>query len=351
MTTIGQLLMIGVEGAKITSELKSFLKETNVGGVILFARNYRSPKQLADFIKSMQDASETPLIVAVDQEGGRVARLTEPFTKIPPMSFLGRLGEKGATFAYDIGSILGKELSAVGIHINFAPVLDVATNPFNPVIGDRAMAGSAEEVSVLGAAFIRGMQAEGVAACAKHFPGHGDTNTDSHKGLPILPHTRRRFDVCEFKPFRAAIDAGVATMMTAHILAPNLDRSAPASASRAITTGILRHEMGFKGLVFTDCLTMKGITDQYSVDEAAWRVVAAGADMALVCHNRNTQQAALEGLRRAVGDGLIGMPFLSEALARISVFKERFIGGAAVRPPFSVIGCRAHQKIASKITS
>jgi len=342
-------MMVGVEGTKVTPELRLFFKETGVGGVILFKRNYRNLKQLVDFIKGMQDASEKQLMIAVDQEGGRVARFGEPFTKLPPMAALGRAGERRFELAEEVGALLGKELAAVGVHIDFAPVLDVATNPFNPVIGDRAMAHEAAEVAALGSAFIRGMQGQGVASCAKHFPGHGDTDVDSHLGLPMLNHTRRRFDACEFVPFRAAIDAGVATMMTAHLLVPNLDHEAPASVSRKITTGILRREFGFNGLVFTDDLIMKGIAGCCSLGEAAWRSIAAGADVVLVCHDRDKQREALEGLRRAVGDGLIGMPFISDALGRVSAFKERFVLRASGSPPIAVIGCRAHQKIALKL--
>ncbi len=349
MTTVGQLMMVGVEGTKVTSEHKLFFKETGIGGIILFGRNYRTPQQLRDFIKGMQDASETPLIVAVDQEGGRVARLTEPFTKLPPMAALGRAGERGIELAREIGALLGRELAAAGINLDFAPVLDVATNPFNPVIGDRAMAGNAAEVAAFGSEFINGMQSEGVAACGKHFPGHGDTDVDSHLGLPLLPHTRRRFEECEFIPFRAAAQAGVATMMTAHMLVPNLDADAPASISRRITTGMLRRELGFNGLVFTDDLIMQGIANCCTMQEAAWRSVDAGADVVLVCHNREKQREALEGLRRAVGEGRIGMSFMSDALARIAAFKERFVMHEGEPPPLGVIGCKAHQKLAEEL--
>jgi beta-N-acetylhexosaminidase len=350
MTTIGQLLMTGVEGTEVTRETELFLRETGAGGVILFAGNYEDPKQLAAFVRDLRQAAEQDLIVSVDQEGGRVARLGRPFTEIPPMGALRGRGD-GEELAERLGALLGTELSAVGINLDFSPVLDVSSNPFNSVIGDRAMSSDPEEVASFGCALIRGLQAQGVAACGKHFPGHGDTDVDSHLGLPVLPHTRSRFDSLELIPFRAAIEAGVASMMTSHLMIPNLDREAPVTVSRPITTGILRRELGFEGLIFTDDLTMKGITCRYTPGEAAWRAVAAGADVALVCHDPEAQRAALEGLRRAVGEGWIAMPQLSAAMVRIAAFKERFAAAGDKAPSIGEIGCREHTKLARMLAS
>lgn len=337
--------MVGVEGTKVTRETELFLKETGVGGVILFARNYKSPRQLARFIRELSDAAESPLIVGVDQEGGRIARFGSPFTEIPPMAGLAGKDD-GEDLAGRTGALLGREMAAVGVNLDFAPVLDVSTNPFNPVIGDRAISGDAEEVGRLGAAFIRGMQGESVAACGKHFPGHGDTDVDSHLGLPVLNHTRNRFEALEFIPFKAAIEAGVASMMTSHLSIPNLDDEVPVTVSRAITTGILRREMGFDGLIFTDDLTMKGITCIYPPYEAAWRAIAAGVDIAVVCHEVEYQRAALEGIRKAVEEGWIPMASLTASLTRIAAFKGRFVTKDGDPPPMKTIGCREHRKIA-----
>jgi beta-N-acetylhexosaminidase len=351
MATIGQLLMFGVTGTKVTPELKHFLRETGVGGVILFARNYRSPQQVADFIHDLQQAAGEPLIIGVDQEGGRVARFAEPFTKLPPMAALGSAGAEGAALARSVGGLLGRELAAVGVTIDFAPVLDVNTHPANPVIGDRAMAGDAAAVAALGAAFIEGLQGEGVAACGKHFPGHGDTDVDSHVGLPVLPHTRRRFELCELVPFRAAIAADVAAMMTAHLLIPCYDRELPASVSRAITTGLLRHELCFDRLVFTDDVLMQGIADRFPPTEWGWRGIAAGADIVPVCHDRDKQLAALEGLKRAAGEGMLDVHLAGAALARIAAFKKRFCAPGRARPSLGVIGCGDHRAVAQRLWS
>lgn len=346
---LGQLLLVGFEGTKATPELKASLKEMGAGGIILFKRNVENPRQLRRLVADLQDASEGPLIVAIDQEGGRVARLGEPFTRLPPMVRLGLAAASDGDLAFQVGRVLGRELAAVGVNTDFAPVLDVATNPANPVIGDRALSPDAAAVARLGCEIIRGLQGEGVAACGKHFPGHGDTNVDSHQGLPVLHHTRARFDTCELVPFRAAIAAGVASIMTAHLMVPNLDRDAPATVSRAITTGILRQEMNFDGLVFTDCLTMEGIAAMHPTGESAWRAIAAGADVAVVCHDRGKQSAALEGLRRAAGEGLLDGTRVREAQARVTRFKEAYCAPRKDRPPLSVIGCREHQAVVAKI--
>ena len=356
MKGLGQLMLFGIEGTKVTKELELFLEETGAGGVILFKRNIESPKQVRRFVRDLQQAAiaatGAPLIVSVDQEGGRVARFAEPFAKLPPMAAIGKAAGDDGRLAYDIGQLLGRELAAVGVNCDHAPVLDVATNPANPVIGDRAFAPDPQAVAKLGCELIRGLQEAGVAACGKHFPGHGDTDVDSHKGLPVLPHTRARFDACELVPFRAAIAAGVASIMTGHLLIPNLDRDAPATISRPITTGILRDELRYDGLVFTDCLTMEGIAQRHATGEAAWRAVAAGADVAVVCHGLERQRAALDGLRRAASEGRLDARRIEAAQGRVAAFKARFCDPDRPdwkQPPLRVIGCRSHRRLIASL--
>ena len=360
MDRLGQLLLLGVEGTKVGGEHELFFKETGAGGVILFKRNFESLRQLRRFVDDLQkaaaDAGCGPLIVSVDQEGGRVARFRDPFTVVPAMGALGSAADAEEGLAFEVGRLFARELAAVGVNCDHAPVLDVATNPANPVIGDRSFSHDPGVVSRLACEFIRGMQGEGVAACGKHFPGHGDTDVDSHLGLPLLHHTRGRFDACELVPFRAAIGAGVASIMTAHLLIPNLDGENPATVSRAITTEILRRELRFDGLVFTDCLTMEGIAAKHPAGEAAWRAVSAGADVAVICHGREKQAAALEGLRRAAGEGALDEARLEESYGRIRRFKERFCNPDSrpeipgwKRPSLRVIGSREHQKLVSRI--
>jgi len=205
-------------------------------------------------------------------------------------------------------------------------------------------------VARLGSAFILGMQGEGVAACGKHFPGHGDTDVDSHLGLPMLHHTRRRFDLCELLPFRAAIDAGVASMMTAHLMIPNIDAVSPASISRTITRDILREELRFDGVIFTDDLKMEGSASIYPPHEATWRAIAAGADVAMICRGLDEGRMAVERLSRAVDEGSIGEEEVSQSLKRVADFKARFCQPSAKRPPMKVIGCREHRKLVAEIS-
>src|SRR5581483_8552784 len=227
---------------------RSLAREFGLGGVILFARNIAEPEQVAELA---DDASrllaDPPLWVSVDQEGGRVARLKAPFTEWPPMATLGRSGDPALTERF--ARALASELRAVGITLDFAPVLDIHTNPRNPVIGDRALAETAAEVARLGSVIVRALQAEGVAACGKHFPGHGDTSADSHHELPLVEHPPERLREVEFAPFRAAIEAGVATIMTAHVFVPSLDETLPATLSPRVVTDILRNELRFGGVI------------------------------------------------------------------------------------------------------
>ncbi len=233
-------------------------REFDLGGIILFARNVEAPDQVAEVSRQAQTlAGELPLWVSVDQEGGRVARLKSGFTLWPPMLTLGRSGDE--QLAVRFAAALASELKAVGISLDYTPVLDILTNPKNPVIGDRALAERAEDVARLGRAIITTLQSAGIAACGKHFPGHGDTSTDSHHELPVIEHPPDRIDAVELVPFRAAIQAHVAAIMTAHILIPALDDERPATLSPRIVDGILKRQLGYTGPVFSDDLEMKAI--------------------------------------------------------------------------------------------
>ncbi len=243
---IGQLAIAGFGGYEIPSEMRSIAREFDLGGIILFARNVEAPDQVAEVSRQSQTLTqELPLWVSVDQEGGRVARLKSPFTVWPPMQTLGRSGDE--QLAARFARALASELKAVGISLDYTPVLDILTNPKNPVIGDRALAERAEDVARLGRTIITTLQSAGIAACGKHFPGHGDTSTDSHHELPLVEHPPDRLNAVEFVPFRAAIQADVAAIMTAHILIPALDEERPATLSPRIVDGILKRELGYRG--------------------------------------------------------------------------------------------------------
>src|SRR6188474_2972020 len=247
---IGQYLIGSMPGTTIPAELRSLAREFDLGGVILFSRNIEAPEQVAELSADSEALGRTaPAWVSVDQEGGRVARLKEPFTKWPPMATLGRAGKASEALAERFAKALAEELLAVGITLDYAPVLDIHTNPKNAVIGDRALAGRAEDVAKLGRVIIRALQGAGLAACGKHFPGHGDTSTDSHVELPLVEHPPDRLRAVEFLPFKAAIEAGVASIMTAHVLVPSLDERRPATLSRRVVHDLLRQELGFEGVI------------------------------------------------------------------------------------------------------
>ena len=298
---------------------------------------------------------ELPVWVSVDQEGGRVARLAFPFTEWPPMATLGRSGD--VRLAERFARALASELKAVGITLDYAPVLDVHTNAKNPVIGDRALSEKAEDVARLGGAIIRVLQAEGVAACGKHFPGHGDTSRDSHLELPLVEHPIERLRGVEFVPFRAAVEAAVATIMTAHVFVPALDEDRPATLSAGIVTGLLRDELKFEGVILSDDLEMKAIADTYPVPSAAVLAVEAGCDGVLICSgDHDLQASALEAVVHAVEDDRLRLARVEDALTRQQRAKERFLAVPVVsrRPQprqfRDVLGRDEHRAIADEMS-
>ena len=351
---IGQLAIAGFAGESIPADLKAIAREFDLGGIILFARNVSAPEQVAEISREARTmAQELPLWVSVDQEGGRVARLKAPFTIWPPMLTLGRSGDE--RLAARFATALAAELKAVGITLDYTPVLDILTNPKNPVIGDRALAERAEDVARLGRTIVRVLQREGIAACGKHFPGHGDTAVDSHHELPLVEHPPDRIEAVELVPFRAAIDEGVAAIMTAHILMPAFDEERPATLAPAIVDGLLKKKLGFGGLVLSDDLEMRAISGRYGIPEATVAAIAAGCDAVLMCGaTQESQAAALEALIKAVEGGTLPVKRVEDAIARHRRIKERFL--APARPaPLSGSALRAalgrdeHQAVAAEM--
>jgi beta-N-acetylhexosaminidase len=350
---IGQLLIGSFPATTIPPELRALAHEFQLGGVILFSRNIEAPEQVAELSQDTQRlAAELPLWVSVDQEGGRVARLRAPFTEWPPMATLGRSGD--ATLATRFAAALAAELKAVGVTLDYAPVLDIHTNPKNPVIGDRALAENADMVATLGAAIVRGLQGNGVAACGKHFPGHGDTAVDSHLDLPVVEHPPDRLRRVEFVPFRAAIAADVAFIMTAHVLVPSLDEQRPATLSPRIVHALLREEVQYPGVILSDDLEMKAIAKTYPIPDAAVQAIAAGCDAVLICSGKvEVQAATLEALVYAVESGVIPYKRLEDALMRLRRAKERFLASPVTRggstPLRHVLGRDEHRRIADEM--
>jgi beta-N-acetylhexosaminidase len=288
----GQLVVGGFDGETLPDDMARAVRAGHRGGVILFKRNLPSIAAAHELCLALVDVSpdELPLFIGVDEEGGRVRRLPPPFLELPPMR---RLGEHGdPDLVRQAAKMLGAELAAIGFSIDFAPVLDVDSNPKNPVIGDRAFSSDPEVVARLGRKFALGLDDAGVMACGKHFPGHGDTNKDSHVDLPFVSHGKERLYAVELVPFRAASHAKLAALMTAHVVYEELDPGVPATLSRKIMTQLLRTELGFGGVLFSDDLEMRAIADHVGIEQAAVAAIAAGCDALLVCKDFAAQEAA-----------------------------------------------------------
>ena len=321
----GQLLFAGFEGAQVPEDLTRLVRQGRVGGVVLFARNLRDPGQGRDLVARLHGLApgDAPLCVAIDQEGGRVQRLRAPWTEWPPMRRLGERDDLAETAR--VARALARELADLGIDLDFAPVVDVDTNPANPVIGDRSFGREPERVARHARAFIEAMQAAGVAACAKHFPGHGDTNEDSHTALPRVDHPLGRLREVELVPFRAAALAGVASMMTAHVLLPCFDPRVPATLCGAAIE-LLRGEIGYDGVVFGDDFEMAAVAQHFPPREATRRALEAGVDALLVCSRADVRDEVLAELE-ALPTGL-----LEPGLRRVTALKRRFAGGRLAGP-------------------
>lgn len=327
---VGQMVMMGVPGTEAAAAAATLIEEYNVGGIMLFAENVVTPAQVRRLADDLQQLARTsgagwPLFISIDQEGGRVVRITDGVTPLPSAMALGAAGSE--ELAEQVGRIVGEELAALGINMNAAPVLDVNNNPHNPVIGTRSFGEDPRVVATLGTAFMRGMQAAGVLAIGKHFPGHGDTDVDSHLALPTIAHARERLDEVELVPFRAAIEAGVDAIMSAHITFPAVDPTPglPSTLSPRVLTDLLRNELGFRGIIITDALEMSGITSQFSIPEAAVKAVQAGADIVLVAQSKYNEDGkrAVEQLVRAVRDGHVPEERIDESVRRIAAAKQR----------------------------
>ena len=280
---VGQVFMLGFEGTSLTEANRALIHDLHLGGVTLFARNIEDGQQLARLNADLQSVADpVPLFISADQEGGLVVRVTRGATIFSGNMAVGATGDPG--LARKVAQAQATELLAMGVNMNLAPVVDVNTNPLNPVIGVRAFGSEPGLVSQMGSAAVEGLQLGGVSAVAKHFPGHGDTAVDSHLDLPVVPHPLERLEALELQPFRAAIQAGVDGVMTAHVYAPVLEPAAarPATLSHAILTGLLRERLGYTGLILTDALDMGAIKRDRGAAEAAVEAFEAGADLLLV---------------------------------------------------------------------
>ena len=335
--------MVGFPGVSLDSELSALIDE-GIFGAILFKRNVGTPAKTAELIRALKLHAGRPFVLSVDQEGGRVARLRGgPFTALPPMRDIGR--SRDLSLAARVGQLLAFEVRALGFDWDFAPVLDVDTNPKNPVIADRALHHEPAEVARLGVALAQGLESGGVASCGKHFPGHGDTAQDSHLALPRLPHDLKRLREVELVPFAAFARARLSSLMTAHVIFDALDPGKPATMSAAVLEGLLRKELGFEGVVVSDDLEMKAIAEHDPVEQAVIDGVNAGVDLFLVCHKPEVQRAAIAALVKAVEDGRVAMSRVEQALGRLEALARKFARGP--EDLLSTLGSDEHRRLAA----
>jgi beta-N-acetylhexosaminidase len=322
----------------------------HLGGVILFPANVKSVGQVVALTNGLQKSAEVPLLIGTDQENGLVSRMSAVMTRFPGAAEIGATGKP--SLARDVAEATGAELRALGVNLDFAPVADVNIDPRNPVIGRRAYGNKPGEVAKMVGAAVKGFDAAGVAATAKHFPGHGDTRVDSHTGLPVIKHTRAQWERLDAPPFKAAIAAGVDAIMTAHIVFPKLDPSGdPATLSKPILTGLLRRELGFKGVISTDALNMAGARVKYDDGEVAVRAVLAGADLLLMPNNLPKQYQAV---LKAVASGRISKARLDESVTRLLTLKHK--RGLLGRTPVvsadkaeKVVRSAEHRRLAARV--
>lgn len=351
----GQHFFIGIAGHALTPDEKKFIVENNIGGVCLFGRNVADPKQvhsLCSEIQSLrhQQPDKAPLFISIDMEGGRVHRLKAPFTVWPPLRRLGELDTP--TVSFHFANRMGQELKAVGINLDFAPCVDIFTNPQNTVIGDRSIGSDAELVAKHASALVRGYIKAEIISCVKHFPGHGNTIVDSHEDLPVEELDISTLESRELIPFRKTFKARVDMVMTSHIKFPNIDPDWPATLSEKFITQILRNELRYRGLVVTDDLGMKAMTKHYGIEEVPVRALNAGVDLLLYCNDPEVPPQALEAVVGAMAQGSLSEEKMKDSHRRILEFKKNKIphpDPVSLTEALAIVGNAENLKIAAAI--
>lgn len=354
---IGQQFIIGLSGTELTKEEAQFITDNNIGGVILFARNFSNVEQLHKLVTDIQRLryqlpNQTPLFISVDMEGGRVQRFKDPFTIWPPVAHLGEIDS--STMCFQFSQAMGEELKSVGINLNFAPCVDILVNPENEVIGDRAFSSDAQQVAKLSSALVRGYIKADVVPCAKHFPGHGYTKIDSHHDLPVDERTLKDLETQgDLEPFKKVIKSRVDMIMTAHIQYPNIDKNFPVTLSSLFLQNVLRGALRFKGIIITDDLDMKALTKNYVIEEIPIMALNAGANMLLYCNEPASPQKAVKSIAKALSEGKLDKEILQKNHKLILDTKKKKFKQPI--EPFSldkaqqIIGRAEHKKLAQDI--
>jgi beta-N-acetylhexosaminidase len=356
---VGQMIMAGVGGTTVSDDARHVVGDLHIGNVILMGGNAGTPEQVLALTQGLQalaqDAHGVPLLIGTDQEGGLVQRLKDGYTLLPDAVDVGDTDRPELTRTY--GAMVGEELAASGVNLDFAPDLDVNDNPANPVIGPRAFGSTPDVVVRNGIAFAQGLHDAGVVSIGKHFPGHGDTATDSHQGLPVVNKAIAGLQAVELPPFKAAITQGIDGLMIAHVAYPALDGSGlPATVSQPIVGGLLRGQLGFTGVVFTDDMGMKGIADVMSLEDAAVKAVSSGADVLLCVRIVQEGSCGLDGAARlqaaliaAVHDGRLSEARIDESYNRVLALKAKYHAGPADGVGIDEVGSAAHRAVAGSV--
>ena len=337
--------MLGFDGDSLPGELAEYLAR-GLAGVVIYQRNFTSAEGLQKLAAEIRKAAGRPVLIGIDQEGGTRFALREPFTQWPSAEALGRLGDADAV--EQVARAMAVELSAAGCNLDFAPMLDLHVNPTSPVTVDRSFGADPNLVARMGAAFHRGLRAGGVLSCAKHFPGHGDAAVDPHLDLPVFAGSMERLKSTELVPFAAAVTAGVALIMTAHILLPQIDAENPASLSRKILTDLLRRELRFEGVILADDLGMGAVAKRFGAGDAAIRALRAGTDIAMLCHDWSTVGPAIAAVEHAYQEGRFDHSEWDASLRRVEhVCAEEESQGP--NPTLAKVGCEPHRLLAETI--
>ena len=320
---IGQMFIMGMDGYYVDDFTNAMIEDYHIGGIILFGRNIRDSNQLLELTNSLNEVNnKIPLFISIDEEGGRVSRMPKEVLNIPSCREIGKKND--AMYAFEVGSTIGMKIKSLGLNMNFAPVLDIDSNPQNPVIGDRSFGGDDEIVSKMGMEVMKGLRSENIISVVKHFPGHGDTSVDSHIGLPRIDKDLESVLQFEIIPFKKAIENHVDGIMIAHILFSRIDPDNPASLSKIIITDLLREELDYNGVVITDDMTMGAILENYAIVDASVQAIMAGADIILLSHGNENKVNAIKGIKEAVVNNKISMERVDESVYRILKLKEKY---------------------------
>lgn len=348
---IGQLIVTGFSGQELSDDLRRLVQDDGVGNVILFAHNVENSVQLRTLCTEIQqwmmDETGIPALISIDQEGGRVTRLPDDATNVPGAMAIAATGQP--ELAYIAGQLTAKELRELGIHFNLAPVLDINSNPQNPVINVRSYGDTAAIVEEYGLQMLRGLMNGGILAAVKHFPGHGDTSVDSHLGLPVVHKTLEELMEMELQPFIRAIEQGVECIMSSHILFPAIEpEKIPATMSKRILTNLLKEKLRFEGLIVTDCLEMNAIQEHYGTAQGALAALKAGAHLLCISHTPALVREAMNVIEQAVLSGELSMQIIDDALAKVLYYKEKY-KPESMRVDLPSVGCEMHRRVAADI--